>query len=53
MHSTIEVGGEEVPEDLGPEKAFEGGGDLICGREEKVNVVLSLFGAGIPGGKWD
>lgn len=49
MHSTIEVGGKEVPEDLGPEKAFEGGGDLICSRE-KINVVLSLFGARIHGG---
>lgn len=51
MHSTIQVGGEEVPEDLRPEKAFEGCGDLICCREEKVSVVLSLFGAGFHGGK--
>lgn len=29
-HSTVKVGGEEVPEDFGPEEAFQGGGDLIC-----------------------
>lgn len=28
-HGRVEVGGEEVPEDLGPEEGFEGGGDLV------------------------
>lgn len=28
----VEVGGEEVPEDFGPEEAFEGGGDLVYGE---------------------
>lgn len=27
----VEIGGEEVPEDFGPEESFEGGGDLVCG----------------------
>lgn len=26
----VEVGGEEVPEDLGPEEAFDCSGDLVC-----------------------
>ncbi len=30
-HGGVEIGGEEVPEDLGPEETFEGGGDLVCG----------------------
>lgn len=29
VDGAVEVGGEEVPEDLGPEEAFEGGGDLV------------------------
>ena len=29
----VEVDGEEVPEDLGPEEAFYGGGNLVCGEE--------------------
>lgn len=28
-HGAVEVGGEEVPEDLRPEKALERGGDLV------------------------
>ena len=30
LHGGVEVLGEEVPEDFGPEEAFEGGGDLVC-----------------------
>lgn len=29
FHGGVEVGGEEVPEDFGPEETFEGGGDLV------------------------
>ena len=29
FHGAVQVGGEEVPEDFGPEEAFERGGDLI------------------------
>lgn len=36
--STIEVLGQEVEEDLGPEEALYGGDDLILG-----NVSLELF----------
>lgn len=30
LHRAVEVGGEEVPEDLGPEEAVDAGGDLVC-----------------------
>lgn len=39
----VEVGGEEVPEDFGPEEAFEGGGDLVC-REHGWLVQLIVRG---------
>lgn len=42
----VEVGGEEVPEDLGPEEALEGGGDLVQpGRQddEAGPVVFDQF----------
>lgn len=29
-HSTVKVCGQEIPEDFGPEKSFQSGGDLIC-----------------------
>lgn len=42
----VEVGGEEVPEDLRPEEAFEGGGDLVEARrqdDEAGPVVFDEF----------
>lgn len=30
LDGAVQVGGEEVPEDLGPEEAFECRGDLVC-----------------------
>ena len=35
----IEVLGEEIPEDFGPEEAFEGCSDLICGRKKESMSV--------------
>jgi len=45
-HSQVEVGSQEVPEDLGPEEAFDGGSDLIGGcyeDDEASPVVLDEF----------
>ena len=46
LDSGVEVFGEEVPEDLGPEEAFEGGSALVDGgseNDEAGPVVLDEF----------
>lgn len=32
LDSAVQVLGEEVPEDLGPEEALDGGSQLVCGQ---------------------
>lgn len=46
FHGAVKVGGEEVPEDFGPEETFEGGADLVDGGgedDEASPVVLDEF----------
>ena len=44
LHGAVEVLGEKVPEDLGPEEALDGGSDLICAQESASNcrVVVDM-----------
>ena len=43
FHGRVEVGGEEIPEDLGPEETFEGGGDLVDGGGEDDEAGPVVF----------
>jgi hypothetical protein len=42
LHGSVEGLGEEVPEDLGPEEAFDSGGDLVdrCGEDDETSPVV-------------
>lgn len=40
----VEIGGEEVPEDLWPEEPFERGGDLVYGFCELLYLIKEMEG---------
>ena len=39
----VEIGGEEVPEEFGPEKAFDAGEDLVGGGGEDYEAGPVVF----------
>ena len=43
-HSAIEVGGEEVPEEFGPEVALEGGCGLVCREGMGISHERDIWG---------
>ena len=43
LDGAVEIRGQEVPEDFGPEEAFEGGGDLVRGRGEDDEARPVVF----------
>lgn len=50
----VEVGGQEVPEELGPKECFDAGEDLVGGRgedDEAGPVVFDQFSHGTPTSK--
>jgi hypothetical protein len=50
FHSAVEVFGEKVPEDFGPEEGFEGSGYLIYKSRISTLLLIVLYGCG--GGGW-
>ena len=43
LDGAVEVLGREVPEDLGPEEAIDGGGDLVWEKEFSIQSdIISL-----------
>lgn len=43
LDGAVEVLGQEVPEDFGPEETFEGGGDLVDGGGEDDEAGPVVF----------